>query len=345
MHFRSLSQPPARVVILDLFRLGDQIYNLAFATALQRAFPAARVSLISSPLNSRSSLPELLGFETRSIDTPLLHPGWTRRPKRLAAFRRELALHFQSIDAPFLCIDPRGGLLTRLLTPVPSGSSLIQHQDAYYDSWRDRLLGYSRDHVFVAKQKLLGALGVSPQFLPWPFLSDKFRAKCKGHHVCLLPEASLRGKEWPVNHWIALQEALTSHGWSTTVVTSSGSDFERRANASLKNVWHGSIREFGDLLGSCQSVIAADSFGGHFAAAIGVPALSLFGVTDPDLWKPWGQQNIQLRKARAQNMRFTRRCIEQEGPKLMAEITPNEVLTEFLSWQDCLNTHSEMKPR
>ncbi len=34
----------------------------------------------------------------------------------------------------------------------------------------------------------------------------------------------------------------------------------------------------------------------HTASAVGVPAITIFGVTDPNWWRPWGDGHVALRR-------------------------------------------------
>lgn len=49
------------------------------------------------------------------------------------------------------------------------------------------------------------------------------------------------------------------------------------------------LHEYAAVLALSRQVIANDSGPMHLAAAVGVPVLGLFGVTDPERTRPWGQ--------------------------------------------------------
>jgi heptosyltransferase-2 len=53
-----------------------------------------------------------------------------------------------------------------------------------------------------------------------------------------------------------------------------------------------------NLLQNCASFLGHDSGISHLAAAVGTPALLLFGPTDPAIWAP---QNPQVRVLRARD--------------------------------------------
>jgi heptosyltransferase-2 len=49
-----------------------------------------------------------------------------------------------------------------------------------------------------------------------------------------------------------------------------------------------SVSELVDVLGRVQLLICNDSGPGHLAASCGRPAIVVFGPTDPDWFRPWG---------------------------------------------------------
>ena len=58
----------------------------------------------------------------------------------------------------------------------------------------------------------------------------------------------------------------------------------------------GSVQELSARLRGAALVVAVDSFVGHYAAAHGIPVLSLFGPTLSERWKPWGPGHAVLQR-------------------------------------------------
>jgi len=326
------------MLILDHFRLGDQIYNLCLADAIRRASPNCRIRFICSPTNGASELPILAGFEACSIPAPWLQAGWIHRPRRLLDARQAFTRRIREIPSRCLCIDPRGGIIGHILMFGQSRLRTHIYAPPRSASWRQRALGHSPEHVFMSRARLLQQIGLDSATLRWPFLSELFAGSAADRAIALLPDASLSGKEWPSRHWRMLDQQLRDAGYEPIAALGPGSRFQANRLETFSRVWSGTIPQLGQMLASCRAAIAVDSFGGHYAAALGKPVLSLFGVTDPSLWRPWGDQNLQLRSSRANRMQFTRRCIETEGSRLMEEIKPLEVMTAFDSWQRRMNS-------
>ena len=50
------------------------------------------------------------------------------------------------------------------------------------------------------------------------------------------------------------------------------------------------------LLSLCGLYIGSDSGVSHLAAAVGIPAISVFGPTDPRVWAPQGRNAVAVRR-------------------------------------------------
>jgi ADP-heptose:LPS heptosyltransferase len=50
------------------------------------------------------------------------------------------------------------------------------------------------------------------------------------------------------------------------------------------------------LLSLCDLYIGSDSGVSHLAAAVGIPAICVFGPTDPDVWAPQGKNAVAVRR-------------------------------------------------
>jgi ADP-heptose:LPS heptosyltransferase len=97
------------------------------------------------------------------------------------------------------------------------------------------------------------------------------------------PFASAPDKAWPVSRFVAIAQAL---GSSRVAVlggpeddTGPFEDFNLFRNASLDTVKR--------LLRGAALFIGNDSGPAHMAAAFDVPAVVLFGSSNPAIWGPW----------------------------------------------------------
>lgn len=56
------------------------------------------------------------------------------------------------------------------------------------------------------------------------------------------------------------------------------------------------LKSLGALQKRCSLFISVDGGSMHLSAAVGVTTIALFGKTNPDGWRPWGEKNLVLKK-------------------------------------------------
>jgi len=114
--------------------------------------------------------------------------------------------------------------------------------------------------------------------------------------VILAPEAGARLREWPQERWILLSRELRRRGWKTELVVHSLQWGGFDVSSEFDGIIAGSVRDLSCRLRGAAAVIAVDSFVGHYAAAHGIPVLSLFGPQLAALWKPWGRGHAVIQR-------------------------------------------------
>jgi hypothetical protein len=324
---------PEEVVFFDLYRLGDQIYNLSLACALREAGLAGKLVFVTTKAVRNSPLPELLNFTRVEIPAPWLEPNWHRRP--FALFGAALAFRAQSRSwgTGAIGLDPRSGFVEHCISSFGRELTMRRYHGSMPRSRAMRFLGYHNRHIYETRSEFLSEIRKGAQgLIAWPYLNRLFGSTAKHGRILLCPEASMVGKEWPIEYWLDLDERLAAEGIETvTVISADGGRFAPYRR-KFREPWSGSIRDLGHLIAGSLAVIAVDSFPGHFAAAIGIPVLSLFGPTDPAIWRPWGANNSVLRVEAASQVKFSRAAIAREGPELMTSLSPDFVLSALKSW-------------
>lgn len=100
-------------------------------------------------------------------------------------------------------------------------------------------------------------------------------------------------KRWPLDRFLALNRELRDHAHLCGLLAGEV-EAERFSPAELARFRdHGgvvceSLAELAGQLRTARLVVCGDSGPGHLAAQLGVPTLSLFGPTDPQVWAPIG---------------------------------------------------------
>jgi heptosyltransferase-2 len=114
--------------------------------------------------------------------------------------------------------------------------------------------------------------------------------------VGIHPFASSKGKRWPLERYAELSLQLAADGFRPLVL---GAPNERHEYADVVNrfspkainaVGCCDLRVTLALLKRCQLYVGNDSGIMHLAASAGLPLVTIFGSTSPQLFGPWGKE-------------------------------------------------------
>lgn len=149
-----------------------------------------------------------------------------------------------------------------------------------------------------------------------------------------------KSKHWPVPFWRELALLATSRGYGVRLPWG---NTEERARAQLiaENIPGVSVLERHNLTGMARQialadgVVAVDTGLGHLAAALAVPAVSLYGPTNPGLSGTFGQHQLQMSSTLACAPCMKKICHYQGAElKAIAEEVP------FVVDPPCYSDHS-----
>lgn len=108
-------------------------------------------------------------------------------------------------------------------------------------------------------------------------------------------------KEWPLAHWSKLHRLATDAGWKMVFTTARGERAQSLMTALQKAAPEAVILPliadlplFLAVLQRAAVFISGDTGPLHFAAGLGVPAISLFGPSSPEQWAPVGERHQTL---------------------------------------------------
>jgi ADP-heptose:LPS heptosyltransferase len=107
--------------------------------------------------------------------------------------------------------------------------------------------------------------------------------------VCLHPGARIGVRRWPVEYFASfvgrLRREFDFHLALIPDPDGYGLDLAPLVDSVLPAL---SVAELVDVLGRAALVLCNDSGPGHIASSCGRPAIVIFGPTDPDWFRPWG---------------------------------------------------------
>ena len=99
------------------------------------------------------------------------------------------------------------------------------------------------------------------------------------------PAATTTAKTWPAERFLQVARWLEASGTQVVVIGSGADDLSRfRAFRVLSGA---PLSDIQSLMARAVLFVGNDSGPAHMAAAFGVPAVVLFGASDPGVWGPW----------------------------------------------------------
>jgi heptosyltransferase-2/heptosyltransferase-3 len=108
----------------------------------------------------------------------------------------------------------------------------------------------------------------------------------------LHPTAAFNTKQWATENFRHVAEMLTGRGLTPIAITAEN---ETNIADELKRLSSGAVTTFSDLslpqvtalASRAQLFVGNDSGIAHIAAAVGTPAVVIFGSSNVDHWRPW----------------------------------------------------------
>lgn len=310
---RRVPDPPRRVLLLRLERIGDLLMTLDAIRAARRAWPHAEIDLVVGSWNL--PIAELIPGVTRveTIDAPWLARGagglsWPALIGRARRWRGryDLAINFEP--------DIRSNLLlwwsgapARLGYWTGGGGALLTGAGAYDPA----------AHVDVNARRLIAraagrgdALDAVPAAAAPLAIPDAARARAEvvlagaarpiiGVHA----SGGRESKQWHPDRFAAAARALVAGHGGTVLLTGSAADrplvnVVRAALGSTPLIDAAGALDLLDLaavLARVDVFISSDTGPMHLAAAVGTPVVALFGPSNPVRYGPLAAHQRVLR--------------------------------------------------
>jgi heptosyltransferase-3 len=278
----------AATLVLRGGAIGDFVVTLPLLEALRRAYPEERLELIANPSPASLALASGLADAAHSIEAAGFAPFFAtdselpgvwcdrfRQAGRVISFlhdpdgvlernaRRAGAASW--IVGPHRPIDGHGLAARQLAEPIERALALPAGDPA---AFRLRLDCTAREE---AEQILRRA--------PW---------------IAMHPGSGSAPKNWPVERWTELAEALLRQRPNLRLLLLGG-EADTSAIASLSRalppgrivvIENSPLPRVAALMAACDCFLGHDSGISHLAAATGIPGIALFGPSDPTVWAP-----------------------------------------------------------
>ncbi len=156
------------------------------------------------------------------------------------------------------------------------------------------------------------------------------RTSGSGSRVILCPGAGSRSKRWPLAGFLRLADRLSEMDICPEFVLGPAErDLESvfaTGTAAVRRVHRPQgLVQLAQLLQSADGYVGNDSAVSHLAAFLGIPAVVLFGPSNPDRWRPLGTRVIVLKTGGLTDCRLDKAktgcidsgCVEQIPPEMV----------------------------
>lgn len=327
-----------KVLIVRVGAMGDVLHALPAVAALRRAHPRWQIDWVVDPrwapllVNGNGEGP-VVG-RVYLAETRL----WSRSPVSASTLRSVLglrgALRSERYD---LAVDMQGTLRSGVIGWMAGAGELAGYGDPREElaaRLYSRKLGRRGTHVVEQGAALLGeacgtALEPAEVVLPRDeeaeaWAEENVRARPL---LMLAPGGGWGAKRWPVERFAAVAQAMRPQAGDCVVNAATDADDAARQVAAgsdgAARVLGCSVARLVALMRRTDLFVGGDSGPLHLAAALGVPAVAVFGPTDPARNGPWGPgAKVVLRDA-ASGTSYKRTSGVDPG---MAKITVEQVV-------------------
>ena len=309
------------ILIVRLGALGDIVHALPAAAALRAAMPHARIDwLVDSKHRALfdlvTGIDRIVPLQSRSLS------AWVEAVRRLRQVPYDAALDMQGLMKSAVLARASGA--TQVI-----GFSIwhLREKTArpFYSHIDDVRSAHGADastgHVIYKNLGLLRVLGVDTARVVFPLAevdSPPVRAveaaDGGGPFALLNPGAAWPNKRWPAERFAEVAAFLRdARGLRSVVVWGPG---EQELARSIVRASNGAAVEapptgIADLVGLSRAAslcVSGDTGPLHIAAAVGTPAVGIFGPTDPERNGPWLAEDIAVSRYASCRCRYERRC-------------------------------------
>ncbi|MDX2150052.1 MAG: glycosyltransferase family 9 protein [Bryobacteraceae bacterium] len=301
------------ILVIRLGAMGDIVHALPAVATLKHSHPRSRVCWAVDPkwvqlLEGNPFVDEVLPLPRRSFSDAL------RSWRLLRAHRFDLAIDFQGLM--------QSGLAASAARPDRivgfHHTQLRERAAAFFYSLAVQA---KSAHVVDRNIEVATAAGASNVTLRFPIPAGAAEGDLPdGDFVLASPLAGWAAKQWPMEHYAALAQALRRKGLHLVL---NGTEAARPL-LQIEGAWvHCSgLPGLIDATRRAAAVVGVDSGPLHLAAALGKPGVAVFGPTDPARNGPYGGTISVLRDPGAVTS-YKRR--DEIDPSMRA-VRPGQVL-------------------
>jgi heptosyltransferase I len=301
------------ILVVRLGALGDIVHAIPAVAAVRRAYPGARIDWLVE--RKHCTIVDLVTAIDRTIE--LARPSldaWVATTRELRASAYDVAIDFQ-------------GLLKSAVLARASGAARVVGFSIWHLREKTARPFYSASapaegaHVIRQNLHLLQVLGIEDETITFPIADvvspavEAVRARVGARPFALINAgAAWPNKRWPVDRFGELATFLReASGLVPVILWGPGEELladrviAASENAALAAPPTG-ISDLVSLSRAAALVVSGDTGPLHIATAVGTPAVSVFGPTDPDRNGPWSPDDVSVSRFDRCECHYDRRC-------------------------------------
>jgi hypothetical protein len=294
------------ILVYAMVNLGDVILTTSAIALLKQVYPAARITMLSRPtvrevIEHNPVIDDVILFDYKAKKNAL-GQMWAM-VRELRARRFDLAISFdRKLRPALLCflagIPVRVGP-SRVFDARPSRVTwLYTHTVSITHDLDDTLQAETYQEII---RGFTGTDGHARPILPAPDAAQSAKAAemlAPAEHmgkkkIGLCVKGTFALKTWPKEYFAAVVRALSARYDAAFYVTGAPGDYEYAQEViacmgvPAENLCgKTNLMELAALYARLDLLLSVDTGGGHIAAAVGAPLVTIFGCTSPRRWHP-----------------------------------------------------------
>jgi heptosyltransferase-1 len=324
-----------RLLVVRLGSLGDLVHTLPAVSAIHRTFPAVEIDwLVDAPHRDFLALVPLLAAVIVLRDRSA--GAWLAARSELRARAYDVALDFQGLLKSAALARLSGAQRVIGFTRKAAREGLAA---PFYST---RVEVGAGQHVIEKNLALAGSIGAATDALEFPLIETDTRvvtavresltrAGLSASYALINPGAAWPNKRWPPAAFGRVTAGIRDrHGLASVVLWGPGEQeiagtiVQSSAGAAVAAPAT-SLHDLVGLARHARLIVSGDTGPLHIAAAVGVPAVGLFGPTNPRRNGPWNEQDLSLSRYDVCDCHYERRCRRDDEHWCLGSISVDEV--------------------
>lgn len=320
-----------RILIVRLGSLGDLVHTLPAVTALRNANAGAEIDwLVDAP--HRDFL-ELVPIVSSLVVLPDRSAGaWLEAIRTMRRRGYELAVDFQGLVKSAVLARFSGA---KRVAGFGRAGVRESFASAFYSERHDIPEG---EHVVRKNLALAAALGAKSAAMEFPIAPVDAPGVASFLETDSRPFALINpGAAWPNKRWqperlgSVARYLLERHQMASVVLWGPGeqevaADVARHSGGAARVAPPTGLKALIALSRRARLIVSGDTGPLHIAAAVGVPAVALFGPTNPLRNGPWDPNDISISLYDSCSCHYQRRCSRSASDWCLGQITVDQVM-------------------